>query len=357
MATVSLCMIVKNEEAVLARCLESAAEFADEMIVVDTGSTDETVEIAKKFTNLVYHFPWQDDFSAARNFAFERGTKDYLFWLDADDVISQTEQKKLLWLKSRLDTERPDVVMMKYAVAFDQRGNPTFTFYRERLIRNCRLARWHGKVHEVITPFGSTIHEEITIEHHKVKAAEAGRNLRIFEKMREKGEPFDVREQYYYGKELYYNGRYREAASVLEDTLENVDGWVDDKLDACRHAAACWQHLEEEEKVISVLLKGLQYGAPRPELCCDIGSWFFRKGQYEGAIFWYRSALRTGKTVKTDGFVQEEMKGYLPCIQLCACYDRLGKTRLAVQFNEWAERFCPGSELCAYNREYFKKRK
>ena len=76
MATVSLCMIVRNEEDVLGRCLESVKDIVDEIIIVDTGSTDRTKEIAGRFTNTVYDFPWIDDFSAARNFSFSKATID-----------------------------------------------------------------------------------------------------------------------------------------------------------------------------------------------------------------------------------------------------------------------------------------
>ena len=69
----SVCLIVKNEEKVLERCLACAKKFADEIIVVDTGSTDKTKQIAKKFTNFVYDFKWCDDFSLARNFSFQKG--------------------------------------------------------------------------------------------------------------------------------------------------------------------------------------------------------------------------------------------------------------------------------------------
>ena len=70
MITISLCMIVKNEEAVLARCLDSLRGLMDEIIIVDTGSTDNTKEIALKYTDKVYDFSWGDDFAAARNFSF-----------------------------------------------------------------------------------------------------------------------------------------------------------------------------------------------------------------------------------------------------------------------------------------------
>ena len=89
MITISLCMIVKNEEDVLERCLRSAEGIADEIIIADTGSTDQTKEIALRCGAKVYDFVWKDDFAAARNFAFSKATCDYLFWLDADDVVPE----------------------------------------------------------------------------------------------------------------------------------------------------------------------------------------------------------------------------------------------------------------------------
>ena len=81
-------MIVRDEHETLARCLDSVREAVDEMIIVDTGSKDATREIALRYTPHVYDFSWRDDFSAARNEAFAHATRDFLMWLDADDVVA-----------------------------------------------------------------------------------------------------------------------------------------------------------------------------------------------------------------------------------------------------------------------------
>ena len=162
MVTISLCMIVKDEEAVLKRCLESAKEIADEMIVVDTGSRDQTREIAEKEGARVYQFPWIDDFAAARNFSFSQAVMDYCLWLDADDVLLPEDRRRLQKLKESLEPG-VDMVMMKYNTAFDSQGKPIFSYYRERLIRNFRGYRWMGAVHEVIPPQGKVIHSTIAV--------------------------------------------------------------------------------------------------------------------------------------------------------------------------------------------------
>ena len=113
MATISLCMIVKNEEAVLARCLDSIADLMDEIIIVDTGSTDHTKEIAAKYTSQIYDFKWTSDFSAARNFSFSKANMDYIYTADADEVLDDFNHERFLRLKNALLPEI-EIVQMKY---------------------------------------------------------------------------------------------------------------------------------------------------------------------------------------------------------------------------------------------------
>ena len=132
MATISLCMIVKNEEKTLARCLNSVHDLVDEIVIVDTGSSDRTKEIASEYTENVFSYPWTDDFAAARNDSFSKASMEYCMWLDADDILEQPERKKFIQLKQSLSPDT-DMVMMKYNVAFDEYDNPTLSYYRERL--------------------------------------------------------------------------------------------------------------------------------------------------------------------------------------------------------------------------------
>lgn len=166
MATISLCMIVKNEEMHIARCLDSIAGLVEEIIIVDTGSTDRTVEIVSDYTSKVYSYPWTDDFSDARNYSFSKASMDYCMWLDADDILQETEKDKFLQLKQSLSSDT-DIVMMKYNTAFDEAGMPSFSYFRERWIRNSSKYRWIGAVHEVIPPNGKVLYSDIAICHKK----------------------------------------------------------------------------------------------------------------------------------------------------------------------------------------------
>lgn len=101
MEKLSVCLIVKNEERVLGRCLAYVTQFADELIVVDTGSTDNSVEIAKQFTPYVFLHPRQYSFAEARNYSYSKATGDYIMWIDADDVVSDENIARINALKQR----------------------------------------------------------------------------------------------------------------------------------------------------------------------------------------------------------------------------------------------------------------
>ena len=352
MATISLCMIVKNEETHIARYLDSVAELVEEIIIVDTGSTDRTVEIVSNYTSKVYSYPWKDDFSDARNYSFSQASMDYCMWMDADDVLEESEKDRFLQLKKSLSPDT-DIVMMKYNTSFDEAGKPSFSYFRERWIRNCTQYRWIGEVHEVIPPNGRIIYSDIAICHKKLGAGDPDRNLKIYQKMIADGKPLEPRQQYYYGRELYYHKQYKEAVSVLEKFLLSAGGWIENKIEACSICANCYYQLGQEQFALNTLLRSMSFDLPRAELCCDIGKYFLEHGNYHNAIYWYETALNTQKNEYSGGFLLPDCYDYVPFLQLCVCYDRLGERQKAKEYNERAGACKPYSQAYLYNKRYF----
>lgn len=350
--TISLCMIVRDEAEVLGRCLDSVAELVDEIVVVDTGSADETKAIARRYTSKVYDFPWVDDFSAARNAAFGYGTGDYLMWLDADDVLDEAARAEFQALRGRMEKERPDVVMLPYVAAVDTAGRPSFSYYRERLVRNHAGFRWEGPVHEVMVPRGRVIYGSCAVTHRKEKAGKADRNLNILQKFIQNGGELDARGRYYYARELLANGRIEEAARGFEGCLRDGKGWSENQIDACRQLFACRMAMGQGEKAVEALLKSLVYDVPRGEVCCDLGGYFLEREQIEQAEYWYRQALAAPDRRERGAFYLPAAYGYIPAIQLCVCACRRGDYRAAWEWNERAGEFQPNDGAVEHNRRF-----
>lgn len=145
MAALSLCMIVKNEEEHLARCLSSVRDAADEIVIVDTGSSDKTIEIAESFGSNIFHFNWIDDFSAARNFSISKCRGDWILYLDADEQLNPDSVDEI----NRLKKSQPAAV---YCKVISQGTNTTngSIFKYPRLFPNLPGVQFTGKVHEQI---------------------------------------------------------------------------------------------------------------------------------------------------------------------------------------------------------------
>ncbi|STO12441.1 SPBc2 prophage-derived glycosyltransferase SunS [[Flavobacterium] thermophilum] len=222
MITISLCMIVKNEEDVLARCLDSVQHLVDEIVIVDTGSTDRTKEIARSYTARVIDFPWSDDFSAARNFSFSHATMDYIFWLDADDILPAEEQTKFLTLKRTLSSDIDSVTMI-YSLAQDEYGKTISSVRRNRLVKRSSGFRWHGMVHEYLEVWGTILNSDITIIHQPNRCA-SDRNLQIYERQLAQGAEFSPRDLFYFANELFDHQQYERAIQYYEQFLQTKKG-------------------------------------------------------------------------------------------------------------------------------------
>lgn len=352
MAQISLCMIVKNEHDTIARCLESVKGAVDEIIIVDTGSSDDTKEIARAYTEKIYDFPWQDDFSAARNRAFSYATRDFVMWLDADDVLE--DAAALAGFKKSVLNEF-DVAMAPYHAAFDAQGMPSFTYYRERILRRSMGFKWEGAVHEAIVPRGRIVYADFAVRHEKPagKAGDPFRNLRIYEGLRKKGHTFSARERFYYGRELRTAGRFEEAAVQLRSVIADEGAWLENRIEACVDLSACLQSIGNMEGAMHALCESLALCTPRAPVACALGKCFLEKDCLQAARFWYEAALTLKDDERSGAFVQREYSGYIPLMQLCVIYDRLGEKEKARAFNERAAQLRPEDPAVEHNRRYF----
>jgi tetratricopeptide (TPR) repeat protein len=162
----SVCMIVKNEAELLGRCLRSIQPVADQIVVVDTGSQDRTVEVAKSFGAVIVEVQWCDDFSWARNISLDHATSAWVLWLDADDVVPAPS----LPLIADLKKERPDRVFG--LTVRNQRPNDTGTeFVQARMFPNRLQIRFERRVHEQMMPSALRLglimeKRDVVIEHH-----------------------------------------------------------------------------------------------------------------------------------------------------------------------------------------------
>lgn len=145
---ISLCMIVKNEEKPLPACLESVQGLVNEMIIVDTGSSDRTVEIAKTYGAKIYHFDWIDDFSAARNYSLEHATNPWVLQLDADEELISNS---LSWFYDSYPWIDKWGYLINIQNLSDLKTNDLqFTHNLVRFFRNTTQIRYRNRIHEVI---------------------------------------------------------------------------------------------------------------------------------------------------------------------------------------------------------------
>lgn len=345
-------MIVKNEGEVIGRCLSSVKEIVDEINIVDTGSTDNTKEIVSRYTDRIFDFTWIENFADARNFAFQQATKDYVLWLDADDIFLKEDQSLFLELKESLNPTI-DAVSMNYNLAFDEQNNVTSSLRRYRLVKRERNFKWIGAVHEYLEVYGNLYDSEVSVSH-KPLSHDAGRNIRIYERLVSSGKEFLPRDLFYYANELLDHGKIERAIEYYLRFLKTKKGWVEDNIRACNKLADCYNRLGLKEQELTWVLHTLKYSLPRAETCCRLGFSFLEKNEIPSAIYWYKQALENAQE-QGLAFQNHSCATWLPNLQLAVCYSRLGKHQLAFEYNEKALEYRPHDSRMLANKEYFSK--
>ncbi len=186
MFKISLCMIVKDEEKFLEDCLSSVENIVDEIIIVDTGSSDSTISIAEKYKAKIFHFNWINDFSAARNFALDKVSGDWVLYLDADERISEESREELIKLKS----EKPDKGIECTIKNIDEiKGRPSVMLYT-RIFPNSKEIRFEGKIHEQIET--SIRQNGFPVNKSNIEIIHLGYNLNTEDKLKKAERNLDI---------------------------------------------------------------------------------------------------------------------------------------------------------------------
>ncbi len=220
---ISICMIVKDEADNLRPCLESLEDLASETIVVDTGSTDDTVEIARSMGARVFHIPWTGDFSAARNESLRHATKEWILWLDADNRLTP---EAVAQIKAAVASGCSDCFGCRVSSPLAD-GTVSVTEYL-LLFRNGLGVHFRGAIHESIMPTllsrGLRLaHTDIPVQHlgyetPQLSQRKSARNLSILNREMERC-PDDL-------NLLFYRGQARFHLDDLEGAREDLDRFL-----------------------------------------------------------------------------------------------------------------------------------
>lgn len=309
MITISVCMIVLNEETNLGICLKSLQPVADEIIVVDTGSTDRTKEVARKFTDKVYDFAWTGSFADARNFAFSKATCDYIYSADADESLDDENVAKILQMKQVLLPEI-DIVQMYYCNQLE--NNTIYNFDKElrpKLYKRLREWTWEEIIHEAVRLDPIIYDSDIEIIH-RPGPGHASRDLAAFRRLSEKEmtESSEMGDDSgdktismsprlidIYCKELYIAGTDEDFSEsyVFFRELSDREGFEKDLV--ARIFAVCARACRIKGDMAGLMKYVTRAAAGEmmcSELCCELAEYMVSVGDMNEAALWYLNALQ-----------------------------------------------------------------
>lgn len=324
MVTISLCMIVKNEEKILERCLDSVADLVDEIVIADTGSTDATREIARRYTEKVYDFPWTDDFSAARNFVFSRATQEYIYSADADEVLSPENRERFRLLKETLLPE-VEIVQMKYANQLQ--FNTVYNYdeeYRPKVFKRKRDFVWEAPIHETVR-LEPVIYDSDIVITHLPGESHAKRDLANFQKHWRQGYRLPKRLLGMYARELLIAGDeedFAQAAPVFLEAAADNERDGEEMAQSCCVAARAARLAGDTVSFFKYTSKVIAEEACS-EICCEMGHFYEGLSDWEEAAIWYYNAVyETRPILALQSGGKESLEGLIRCYEALGCLEQ-----------------------------------
>lgn len=306
-------MIIKNEEKDIRNCLESIKDIADEIIVVDTGSEDKSKEIVREFTDKIFDFQWKDDFSAARNFSISKANCDWIFCIDADEIISKTD---LSSIKEMSDEKEPDAFLLEQRNYSNDVGaigwisskddkypeskcaNGYIPFKIIRFFKNKKRYFFEGRIHETVYTSiknnNGKIFDSNIVIHHLGKIN--GRNLRKKEnyicllKQRLEEKDFSEKpEDFIYHEisgEFVELKRYNEAVEYIQKAIE-----LNPRADYMLSLGGLYIVLKKYNLAEVILKRAVAIDGNNPDVHSNLGILYSEKGEFNKAIRKFERAI------------------------------------------------------------------
>lgn len=333
----SQCMIVKNEEKNIRRALEWGKGTVYEQIVVDTGSDDHTVEIARELGATVFQFPWIDDFSAAKNFAIDKAKGDWIVFLDADEYYTPESAAKIIPILMQIENGhykkvKPHAVR-SLLINLDDQGQAISTGNQERIFRNTSVLRYHNRIHESL--YISDGNELVIVDASKdLKICHTGytrqiyqetgkreRNIRILQHEVEEC-PDNYNAWSYLGDALLALESYMEAEKSYLHVIKNADR----VLSKARMEAAFCNYLKlkflcdtgTEKELFDIYHAGKASGCESPDLEYWFGYWYYKRDNKKNAVVYFEKALKILDQYNGSSFL-DIAGGLLEVYQMLFC--------------------------------------
>lgn len=296
-------MIIKNEEDVLPRCLNSIKDFADELVIIDTGSTDRSIEIAQGYGARIIKAGWSDDFAAARNLGLQLAETEWILYLDADEILVEGIRETLLLLNGN----EANGFWISIENILGSKKEDRVSHSSVRLFRNDPRFRFEGEIHEQIVPSIMKVHPLSSIQHCPLKLLHFGylpeflqkkqklvRNLKILENVL-RDEPHDPFNTYNLGVTYSQQGQWQQAKETLKTALERAPMDAAYRPTLIRDYVKILIELNQTEAAYRLLNKEVEQYPDYADLHCIHGHCLHKQGLLMEAYESYKRAVQAHK--------------------------------------------------------------